>query len=66
MLLSHLSRFDFVCCLISWGGHNGGGLSQKKEFFLTQLMFDKCIFPSYHKDFLLLTSTSEQFFSSLY
>jgi len=38
MLLSHLSRFDFVCYLISWVGHNGDGLSQKKTFNMMNIL----------------------------
>lgn len=44
---SHINTFSFMCCFISWGGHNGDNLGKT----LLPSTPNICIFPLFHKVF---------------
>ncbi len=56
---SHLGRFDFLRCIISWGGHNNGSSCKRK--ILPPSIFDKCIFSPFHSGFGCLWQQEDDF-----
>jgi hypothetical protein len=59
----HSSRFGFMCCFISQGGHDSGGLGKGRT--LSWSTFDGCISSPCHRGFWLLMLTSRWILSSM-